>query len=165
MTFNDGEIDEYQDVRILAASEGEVPSNCQRVVVGGSPVDACNIDRSDENLPRLPDEVYYLAAQYFWDTSFGSITPMVSWSYRTNVDNCFDRGSCLSGIYEVNQEDLSARLTWMSRDDRWRVTAYGNNLTDDRYVTGGTPLVDVTATAGTIYNLPRTYGVEAAYSW
>jgi iron complex outermembrane receptor protein len=165
VTFNDGEIDEYQDVRILAAGEGEVPSNCQRVVVGGSPVDACNIDRSDEDLPRLPDEVYYLAAQYFWDTSFGSITPMVSWSYRTNVDNCFDRGSCLSGIYEVDQEDLSARLTWMSRDEHWRVTAYGNNLTDDRYVTGGTPLVDVTATAGTIYNLPRTYGVEAAYSW
>jgi hypothetical protein len=25
--------------------------------------------------------------------------------------------------------------------------------------------VDVTETAGTIYNLPRTYGVEAAYTW
>jgi hypothetical protein len=26
-------------------------------------------------------------------------------------------------------------------------------------------LVDVTETAGTIYNLPRTYGIEAAYTW
>jgi iron complex outermembrane receptor protein len=90
---------------------------------------------------------------------------MISWSYRTNVDNCFDRASCLSGLYEVDQEDVSARLTWLSTDQKWRVTAYGNNLTDDRYITGGTPLVDVAETAGTVYNLPRTYGVEASYTW
>ena len=40
-----------------------------------------------------------------------------------------------------------------------------NNITDDRYISGGTPLVDVTETAGTVYNQPRTYGVEAAYTW
>ena len=90
---------------------------------------------------------------------------MVSWSYRKNVDNCFDRASCLAGLYEVDQEDLSARLTWTSKDENIRITAYGNNLTDERYITGGTPLVDVTATAGTIYNLPRTYGIEAAYKF
>ena len=44
-------------------------------------------------------------------------------------------------------------------------TAFGSNLTDDRYVIGGTPLVDNTATAATIYNVPRTYGIEAAYTW
>ena len=128
-------------------------------------MDACEIDRSDENLPRLPEEIYFLAVQYNWNTDLGTVIPMLSWSYRTNVDNCFDRASCLSGLYEVDQEDVSARLTWLSTDEKWRVTAYGNNLTDDRYITGGTPLVDVTETAGTVYNLPRTYGVEAAYTW
>ena len=93
------------------------------------------------------------------------VVPLLSWSYRTNLDNCFDASSCLSGIYKVDQEDVSARLTWNSPDMAWRVTAFGNNLTDDRYVTGGTPLVDVTSTAGTIYNQPRTYGLEAAYTW
>ena len=93
------------------------------------------------------------------------VIPMVSWSYRTNVDNCFDRASCLSGLYEVDQEDVSARLTWLSTDQKWRVTAYGNNLTDDRDISGGTPLVDVTETAGSVFNLPRTYGVEASYTW
>ena len=165
ITINDGDIDEYDDIRILAASEGDVPGNCDRVVVGGTPLDACLIDRSDENLPRLPDEAYFLSAQYNWDSAIGMIIPMVSYSYRTNVEQCFDRGSCLSGIYEVDHEDLSARLTWLSRNERLRVTAYGNNLTDERYVTGGTPLVDVTSTAGTIYNIPRTYGVEMAYTW
>jgi iron complex outermembrane receptor protein len=165
VTFNDGDIDEYDDVRILAAQPGPVPGNCVRVNVAGNDLDACEIDRSDENLPRLPEEIYFLAAQYNWSTDFGTVIPMVSWSYRTNVDNCFDRASCLSGLYEVDQEDVSARLTWLSTDQKWRVTAYGNNLTDDRYISGGTPLVDVTETAGTVYNLPRTYGVEASYTW
>jgi iron complex outermembrane recepter protein len=93
------------------------------------------------------------------------VVPMISWSYRTNLQNCFDATSCLSGVYKVDQEDLSARLTWNSPDMNWRVTGFGNNLTDDRYVQGGTPLVDVTSTAGTTYNLPRTYGIEAAYNW
>lgn len=168
VTFNDGEIDKYDDVRILAADGGAddpVPEGCVRVSPGQGFVDACEIDRSDENLPRLPEEIYFLAVQYNWETEFGTIMPMVSYSYRKNVDNCFDRSSCLSGLYEVDQEDVSARLTWMSRDATWRVTAYGNNLTDERYISGGTPLVDVTETAGTIYNPPRMYGVEAAYNF
>lgn len=165
VTFNDGEIDEYEDERILAAGDGPVPEGCTRIVVGLDSVDNCPIDRSDENLPRLPEEIYFLSMQYYLETDIGSIVPMVSWSYRKNVDNCFDRASCLSGLYEVDQEDLSARLTWTSPDENFRITAYGNNLTDERYITGGTPLVDVTATAGTIYNLPRTYGIEAAYKF
>jgi iron complex outermembrane receptor protein len=164
VTFNDGELDKYEDQRITTVSDGpEAPEGCERIPVGGTPVEACNIDRSDENLPRLPEEIYFLAVQYNWETDFGTIVPMVSYSYRKNVDNCFDRSSCLAGLYEVDQEDVSARLTWMSQDASWRVTAYGNNLTDERFITGGTPLVDVTETAGTIYNAPRMYGVEAAY--
>ena len=52
-----------------------------------------------------------------------------------------------------------------SPNEQWRVTAYGQNITDERYITGGVPLVDVTETAGTQYNLPRMYGVEAAFTW
>ena len=166
ITFNDGEIDEYDDVRITTTSEGaEAPEGCFRVSPGLGEVEACEIDRSDENLPRLPEEVYFLAVQYNWNTDFGTVIPMVSWSLRTNVEQCFDRASCLSGVYNQDQEEVTARLTWISNDEKWRVTAYGNNLTDERYVQGGTPLVDVTETAGTIYNIPRMYGVEAAYNW
>jgi iron complex outermembrane receptor protein len=163
VTFNEGEIDDYEDERITTVSDGPLPEGCQRITVGLSEVENCPIDRSDENLPRLPDEAYFIAIQYNLDTEIGTIVPMISWSYRTSVDNCFDRASCLSGLYTVDQEDVTARLTWTSPDENLRITAYGNNLTDERYITGGTPLVDVTETAGTIYNLPRTYGIEAAY--
>ena len=166
LSFNDGEIDEYDDERILSVPEdGMVPAACTTVTVGTGQVMNCPIDRSDENLPRLPEEIYFLSAQYNWDTGAGRVVPMVSWSYRTSVDNCFDRSSCLSGIYQGDQEDLSARLTWFSPDENLRITAYGNNLTDERYVIGGTPLVDVTQTAGTINNLPRMYGVEVSYDF
>lgn len=165
VTFNEGEIDEYNDERILASPDGPVPDGCIRVSPGQGTVDSCAIDRSDENLPRLPEQIYFLAVQYNWETEFGTVIPQASWSYRSNVDNCFDRASCLSGLYEVDQEEVTARLTWISKDEAWRVTAYGNNLTDERYIIGGTPLVDVTETAGTVFNLPRTYGVELAYEW
>jgi len=167
VTFNDGEIDDYADERILGLPEDEstIPAECDRVFVGTGDVLNCPIDRSDENLPRLPEEIYFLSAQYNWETGFGTVVPFLSWSYRTNVDNCFDRASCLSGIYEVDQEDLTARLSWISPEENVRITAWGTNLTDERYITGGTPLVDVTETAGTIYNIPRMYGVEVAYDF
>jgi iron complex outermembrane recepter protein len=166
VTFNDSDIDKYEDERIFAAVDGApVPDGCTNIPVGLSTVNSCPVDRSDEDLPRLPDSIYFLAVQYTFATEYGDVVPMVSWSYRTNLDNCFDVSSCQSGIYKVNQEDVTARLTWTSPEMNWRVTAYGNNLTDDRYVEGGTPLVDVTETAGTIYNTPRTYGIEAAYTW
>jgi len=166
VTFNESDIEKYDDERITSAGAGPVPDGCQRVTVGGvGQVDSCPVDRSDEDLPRIPDSVFYLAAQYTFEMEYGSIVPFLSWSYRTNLQNCFDVGSCQTDIYKVDQEDLTARLTWNSPDMAWRVTAFGNNLTDDRYVSGGTPLVDVTATAGTVYNPPRTYGIEAAYTW
>src|SRR6056297_122716 len=167
VTFNDGELEKYDDERIQSLPEDEstIPADCDRITVGTSDVINCPIDRSDENVPRLPEQIYFLAAQYNWQTDFGTIVPFVSWSYRADIDNCFDRASCLSGLYLVDQEDWSARLSWISPDENLRVTAYGNNLSDERYITGGVPLVDVTETAGTIYNQPRTYGVEIAYDF
>jgi iron complex outermembrane receptor protein len=166
ISFNEGEIDDYADERILSVPEsGVVPSDCNTVVVGTGAVMNCPIDRADENLPRLPEEIYFLAAQYNLETEFGRFVPMVSWSYRKEVDNCFDRASCLSERYLVDQKDVSARLTWYSPGEKLRVTAYGTNLTDARYVNGGTPLVDVTETAGMVYSNPRAYGVEISYDF
>ena len=164
ITFNESDIEEYDDEQISAAN-GPTPPGCELINVNGNLLNNCPIDRSDEDMPRLPDSVYYLAVQYTFETEYGSIVPMLSWSYRTNLNNCFDASSCLTDIYKVNQEDVTARLTWNSPDMNWRVSAFGYNLSDDRYVIGGTPLVDNTATAATIYNTPRTYGIEAAYTW
>jgi iron complex outermembrane recepter protein len=164
VTFNHGDIGKFDDHRIV--TRGSLPgSNCTPLSVGGVNVDYCNVDRSDENLPRLPQAIYFLAAQYTFHTGIGDIIPRVQWSMRTDVENCFDRASCLSGAYLGNQRDVGARLTWSSPDKRWGAAAYGTNLLNQRYIIGGIPLVDVTQTGGMVYNDPRMYGIEAHYSW
>ncbi|NNE56617.1 MAG: TonB-dependent receptor [Hellea sp.] len=156
--FNDGDIKEYTDTRILTPGSGQ--AGCTLVTSSAGPVDLCDVDRSDENLPRLPTEVFFGAVQYSYPTEIGMFIPRVQYSLRNNIEQCFDRGSCLDGRYRTDQDDLSARLTWISNKEDLRLTAFVNNLTDSRYIIGGTPLVDVVRTGGTVYNVPRTYGLE-----
>jgi iron complex outermembrane receptor protein len=163
MTFNKGEIKEFDDNRIVAT--GSIPGCDTIPISGGNTVDYCAVDRSDEDLPRLPKAVYFGAIQYTFNTPVGDITPRLQASLRTDVDNCFDFSSCESGEYKDNQRDISARLTWTSPDKAWSVAAYGTNLTNHRYIIGGTPLVDVTQTAGTVYNDPKMYGAELHFAW
>lgn len=173
ITFNEGKIKTYEDVRIVTADILPSPG-CTAVPKDGDPTNTdpdnsdiatCEVDRSDENLPRLPERIYFLSLQYTFSGEFGVIIPRIQWSLREDVDNCFDRSSCVAKLYLVDQESLDARLTWKSPEEDWRVTAYGSNLTDERYIIGGTPLVDVTETAGRIASDPRMYGVEVSYSW
>ncbi len=58
--------------------------------------------------------------------------------------------------------DLSAQLSYMFSDDRYRVTVYGKNLTDERELYNQT--IGGIATRG-YWNDPRTYGVEFAVSF
>ncbi len=76
-----------------------------------------------------------LAAQYLWETGYGSFTPRVDATYKKDTNACFDWASCQwqdgKGM-EYDFYALNARLTWQSRDEKFRVTAYGNNLTDNQ---------------------------------
>ncbi len=164
-TFNKGDIKEFDDHRIVAP--GALPGNsCQNIAINaGNTVDYCAVDRSNEDLPRLPKAIYFAALQYTFTTPIGDIVPRLQASLRTDVDNCFDVSSCESGVYKDNQRDISARLTWTSPDKAWSVAAYGTNLSDERFIVGGTPLVDVTQTAGTVYNDPKMYGAELHFAW
>ena len=58
--------------------------------------------------------------------------------------------------------DVSAQLSYMFSDDRYRVTVYGKNLTDERELYNQT--IGGIATRG-YWNDPRTYGVEFAMSF
>lgn len=159
-SFNDGDIEEYDDIRLV------IPGTFEGCINVPSPgVDACPVDRSDEDLPRLPTQSYYLALQYTWETSVGSFISRAQGSYRKDINNCFDYSSCLIDLYDGDQYGVGARLTWLSLQSDWRITLFGDNLTDERYIDGGTPLVDVTQTGGVLYNTPRTYGAEIAYQW
>lgn len=165
-TFNDGQIDKFDDNRIVVP--GSLPaSDCTLVQLAGGAgaVDVCTVDRSGEDLPRLPDQSYFVAAQYSWNTGWGAFVPRIQYALRKGVNNCFDRASCVSGVFETDQKSLGARMSWISTNAQWRVTLWGENLADNRYIEGGNPLQDYSKTVGVIYNLPRSWGVDIALDW
>lgn len=165
-TINDGDIDEFDDVQLTLATEPDVPAGCTRAPLVIIDIDECPNDRSDENLPRLPQETYMLAVQYNWDSSVGMIQPRVQASWKFDIEYCFDSASCRSGLWlEDKQFDLSARVSWMSSDGRWSGALYGSNLTDEDYMIGGTALVESSGAGGIAVGPPRMYGAEILYSF
>jgi iron complex outermembrane receptor protein len=167
LTLNDGSIDEFMDTQVTLANPSIPPaSGCTRADLTFVQVDSCPNDRSDENLPRLPEQTYYLAAEYSFDTAIGTVAPRIQFSYKSDIDYCFDSASCRSGLWlEDEQRDLSARVTWISKDEKWVGAVYGNNLTDEDYIVGGSALVDSQGAGGYAAATPTTYGVELKYTF
>ena len=165
-TINDGDIDEFDDVQLTLADGTEVEEGCTRTSLVIVEVDECPNDRSDENLPRLPEETYLVAVQYSWDSSFGLVEPRLQASWKFDIDYCFDSASCRSGLWlEDKQFDLSARVSWASNDGRWTGALYGTNLTDEEHMVGGTALVESAGTGSFVAAAPRMYGAELTYNF
>jgi iron complex outermembrane receptor protein len=164
-TINDGDIDTYDDVQNLLATTPEVPDGCERRSIAGLvDVDSCPNDRSNENLPRLPEQTYLLAVQYDWDASFGTVIPRIQASLKKDIDYCFDSLSCDSGFwFEDEQFELSATVSWTSPDGRWAGSLYGTNLTDEDHLIGGSALVESSGAGGYPVAQPRMYGAELQY--
>jgi iron complex outermembrane receptor protein len=166
LTLNDGDIDEFMDNQITIADTPTPGEGCGRSDLVFLVIDSCPNDRSNENLPRLPEQTYYFAAEYTLQTSFGAVMPRIQYSYKSDIDYCFDSASCDSGLWlEGEQHDLSARITWISPDETWVGAIYGNNLTDEDYIVGGTALVESQGVGGYSVATPTTYGVELKYTF
>ncbi len=166
-SYSDDEIDKFDDTTL--ATVGGMPGfDCQTLAGPGGDLDVCQVDRTDERLPNLPEQTFYGAAQYTWVTGMGTVVARLDASYRENTNICFDYHSCQwqggDGM-EYDLFNLGARLTWLSQDDKWRVTAWGNNLTDEQEITGGAPLVSTTETRAAVWSAPLTYGLDVAYTW
>jgi iron complex outermembrane receptor protein len=166
VTLNDGKIKEFTDIQITLADTPTPGEGCTRADLIFILIDSCANDRSNENLPRLPEQTYYFAAEYTLETSFGAVMPRIQFSYKSDIDYCFDAASCDSGLWlEGEQRDLSARVTWISTDEKWVGAIYGNNLTDEDYMVGGTALVESEGVGGYSVATPTTYGVELKYTF
>ena len=141
-----------------------VAPTCTRTDLFILEIDTCPNDRSDENLPRLPEETYLVAARYVWTSAVGIIMPRVQASWKFDIDYCFDSASCRSGRWlEDKQFDLSARVTWISLDQRWEGALFGSNLTDEDYIVGASALVESEGVGGFAAATPRMYGAELKY--
>ena len=167
MTLNDGDIKTFDDEQLSIADISSPPAaGCSRADLTVLQVDSCANDRSDENLPRLPEETYLLAAQYTLETGMGLFLPRVQASWKKDIDYCFDSASCQNGGWlEEEQFELSARVTWISSSEKWVGAIYGSNLTDEDYLVGGTALVESSGVGGIAVATPRMYGAELQYNF
>jgi iron complex outermembrane receptor protein len=164
-TFNDGKFDEFTDTQLTSGVSGTVPEGCVQSDLTAVVVDACEIDRSGENMVRLPEKTVFLAAQYQIITPIGAVIPRLQASWKYGVEYCFDASSCASDLwYADKQYNVDARLTWIP-DEQWRVAFYGTNLTNEDYIIGGTALADTSGVGGIVFNPPKMYGAELMFTW
>jgi len=114
-------------------------------------------DLSGEPLPNAPDWRTNLGLQYEHALAAGTGFFRTDWAYssKQNVDTGLDPRA-EQGSYSL----LSARLGW--RNDRYRVSVWGDNLTDETVMTAAGPQTIFGGIDGglQIYlNESRTYGV------
>ena len=65
-----------------------------------------------------------------------------------------------------SRQRTDLRVSWSSPQDRWTVAAYGNNVFDNRYVTGlNTYGAAVLGVVGAGVTPPRTYGLEVTLKY
>jgi iron complex outermembrane receptor protein len=99
------------------------------------------LDRSDEDLPSLPESTYSLGVQYDWTTGFGDWTARVDTYYRDELYWGFDYLTWQLPLARENSTSTSytlynARLSWQV-NDKLSLTAWGKNIGDKTYGDGG----------------------------
>jgi outer membrane receptor protein involved in Fe transport len=114
-------------------------------------------DLSGETLPNAPDWRTNLGLQYEHELAAGTGFFRTDWSYSSeqNVDTALDPRA-EQGSYSL----LSARLGW--RNDRYSVSVWGDNLTDETVMTAVGPQTIFGGIDGGLQvylNESRTYGV------
>ena len=122
--------------------------------------------------PRnTPENTFGISTTYTMSVGPGNLQGALAYRYRDAIEvdlvsqvptkpvSPTDSGGIgsMDSIY-----DLSAQLSYMFSDDRYRITVYGKNLTDERELYNQT--IGGIATRG-YWNDPRTYGVEFAMSF
>ena len=144
VTYLDAEYDEFTRG---ACYFGRTPTNAAERTC----------DLSGETLPNAPTWRSNLGAQFEQPLATGTGFLRADWSYSSelNVDTALDPRA-EQGSYSL----LSARLGW--RNDRYSVSVWGDNLTDETVMTAAGPQTIFGGIDGglQIYlNESRTYGV------
>lgn len=121
------------------------------------------VDISNEReLVNAPAWTGRLGASYRTPIAVGELTLDGDLSYRSRYYPTVSSSEVLaqSGFTLAN-----AALSYETPDGRWRISAYGRNLGDKRYIAHGFDLSDSLGYQLAYYGEPRTYGVSLRYQW
>jgi iron complex outermembrane recepter protein len=121
------------------------------------PVRVDELDVSGNPLVRAPKWSGNLSASYDYPVGAGNVR-FYSNFYRTSSFNFDPAGQFEQEAYNL----LNGRITYTAPGDQFSIALYGNNLTNENYLTQVLPF------SGAIlqtYGTPATYGVELSFDW
>lgn len=121
------------------------------------PVRVAQADASGKPLIRTPEFTGSVSANYVQPVGTGNLKFSASY-YRTSKFNFDPVGQFPQKGYGL----LSGRIMFSPVNDRFSIGVFGNNLTDETYLTQVLPF------SGAIlqtYGTPRTFGVEASFKY
>lgn len=117
------------------------------------------LNYTGNSLPRSPKNKFNIGSQF--ETPIGGLSAKLRVDYSW-VDDAFFEASNIPQQLWPSHDNLDARLSLSGPDDRWELSLWGKNLTDEltpTYVTYFGPFRQIL----TPYAPPRTYGVTVAF--
>ncbi|HWF01340.1 MAG TPA: TonB-dependent receptor [Caulobacteraceae bacterium] len=154
LSFNFGLGLEHSQVGLVYAEDPRLPALGTCSLATGPAAVAPNgncIDLSGKQQPYAPSFTLELGAQYAFRLPNGdTITPHANYSHISSQwATLFENVS--AGDYLGARDIFGASIAW--NHGGWTLTAYGTNLTNDRYVSAVVPPLKIPG-------LPRQYGVS-----
>jgi iron complex outermembrane receptor protein len=120
-------------------------------------------DADGESLLRAPDFSAFATLGYEFTLPSGYIPLSITYSYKDSFWYDFSTDPIAAPWLEEDGYGLlSAKIGWVSADDRWSASLWGRNLTDETYhdeVAGNAMGLRA------YYGDPRMYGVDLQYSF
>lgn len=112
---------------------------------------------SGNKIPNTPDTSVSGLARYDFDVgTSGSMYVQGSFAYR---DDIFFSNENLASVGQEGYTLTNARVGYLSENGVWGLAVYGNNLSDEAYLTNVSDLRDFGFFSRT-FATPRTYGIE-----
>lgn len=162
-SYNDYDFKKWEAIELSTANLYADPRVVNPAFLGSLPNP--NVDRSSEAFPEVPSKTAFLALQYTFDIGVGTLTPRIQYNYTSERYMGLDPGAW--GVRDQSTLDsydrIDARLSFRSPDERFELTLYGTNLTDELYYEGAASVGDSVGLFPLSSAAPRMYGLELSY--
>ena len=146
-------------------TEFDASANVFNAALSGNPAEpgmsTVLFDASGEDLLRAPDVSVFVSTRYVFPAGAGTVPVVLTYSYTHDYQFDFIAHPSSERLRQEGYGLLNARASYVSADQRWAASVWGNNLTnEDDY------FADIVANTAGIrgsHGAPRTWGVELSY--
>jgi len=118
---------------------------------------------TDTKFVKTPEWSGTISAQYTVPLASGArFDGRIDWAYKSDIEH--DQLNSPVGLQEAYGL-LNARLSYTSVDNKWSLSLFGTNLTDERYIMAATDLSNTLAFGEVQWARPSEWGVSFRYNF